>query len=342
MPLRAWRFERHVSRQFHHPGPCLRRREFRPHIVQPSNPRSSCRTCRRTSERGEKPFGSRTLSLEAWNSLRMVHPGDEANRLRFGVAELPQRVRPELVSHSERSGHVGEAAHRRIEPLDEYLTCGDDRDVQTFIDIPIVFWSVITVEIDAHRSVAIDAAAKEIGKVFVWDGKRSEREALRRRESDLEQPAVERPIAPLQCMDPATATIRCARDPACHVEASPKVLQHVHVFGANDEMSAIRREIAVGRDNADRPREFARPTTLRRGHRPIRWDGTSGPRGDLVASQATRHGDRRASEPFRDCCHRHPLVDIQSSKGFLGDLDIGRGLCPHPLRRRPRRSTSNR
>src|SRR3989442_9964738 len=88
-PLRAWRFERHVYRQFHHPGADYGE-SGGGLIVHPSRPRSSHRPRRSVSERPEERFRCSAFPRETGNGRGIVHPAKQFDRLTLCVAQRPQ------------------------------------------------------------------------------------------------------------------------------------------------------------------------------------------------------------------------------------------------------------
>jgi hypothetical protein len=78
----------------------------------------------------------------------------------------------------ESSSNPDEPLDRFLDPLHERETRGHQGYVQTLVDIVGLFAGMLLVRIEQHGAVAVDAAAEEVGKIFLWYAERSESEAL--------------------------------------------------------------------------------------------------------------------------------------------------------------------
>ena len=105
------------------------------------------------------------------------------NRLGLRVAKLPDRVNAAPLRHPDRAGHVREARHRRPEPVDERIARGSNRQLQAFVDVSLTLPREVAIRVDEDRAVAIDAASKEVGEVFVRNAQWTKRETFCRRQS---------------------------------------------------------------------------------------------------------------------------------------------------------------
>jgi len=108
-----------------------------------------------------------------------------------------------------------------------------------------VYYPVL--EASPNAVVAVDAAAKEVGKILLGHGERSEREALCRREADAHKPVVETAVAPLDSVVKPSVPISALLDWSPQVKASAQRLDLVEILGDEGHLRLPSRKIPVGR-----------------------------------------------------------------------------------------------
>ena len=85
MPLRAWRFERHVNASSTTPAAVIRDSYYH-------SPAAA--DARRAGLRDEKRRGDDPLPRQCWNVRCVVHPARDSNRFRLGAPQRPTGFGP--------------------------------------------------------------------------------------------------------------------------------------------------------------------------------------------------------------------------------------------------------
>ena len=84
-----------------------------------------------------------------------------------------------------------------LNPREKPTTRRNQRHVETLVHVVRAFRSVIRVGIHEDRTVAVDAATKEVREQLIGDGEWPYGSALRRCEADAEEPVVQLVVVPL-------------------------------------------------------------------------------------------------------------------------------------------------
>jgi hypothetical protein len=114
---------------------------------------------------------------------------------------------------------------------------------------------VVAVGIREDGSGTIDAATEKIREARVGDCELSEREALCRMETDTDEPVVERSIAPLKPIA-AMLTVVLSAMRLSSARQRFKDSSRSRSFDTTVRCPSVSREVAVCRDETDRPGEF--------------------------------------------------------------------------------------
>jgi hypothetical protein len=171
--------------------------------------------------------------------------------------------------------------------------------VQTLVDIVGLFAGMLLVRIEQHGAVAVDAAAEEVGKIFLkiflWYAERSESEALGGHEADDAEPVMQNAIAPLNPVQ--SPAVGCANRSRLggQAQAPSKRLDQIAVTRDERKMPSVRPQVPVRGHEAYRIGKLHAPP-----HRPDIQSATgyrSGlPGRDTKSAQPPKHRPGCASE----------------------------------------------
>jgi hypothetical protein len=147
-------------------------------------------------------FSPLSLAVEAGKVRRVVQPMEEADRFALGVAKMPDRPAVECVGVLcfDDTADVDDRAHFILDPRDERSARRDEAHVEPLVLVSLLLRHVIAVGVHEDRSVSVDAAPQEIGKVLSRNGERAERQTLRRGEANGQEPVVEIAVSPLNAV----------------------------------------------------------------------------------------------------------------------------------------------
>ena len=107
----------------------------------------------------------------------------------------------------------------------------------------------------------VDASAKKIGEVLVWDCEGAEREALCRREPDTTEPLVKLSIPPGKMMTTMAVTTVVRPDWRRYANAAFHCIQQIEVLRDDRDGRPLTSEIAIRRDQADDVCDVGGPAT---------------------------------------------------------------------------------
>src|SRR5262245_15497079 len=101
------------------------------------------------AQRGKESFSLFSLSREAGNVRRVIHPGQQPDRLGLGIAEAPDsRVAPST-ARLDRARDSRLAANVSLNPFEKRTAGRDQRHIKPFIDVIRPLCGVISVRVYA-------------------------------------------------------------------------------------------------------------------------------------------------------------------------------------------------